>query len=1021
MTTLFLLACCLPSHAQAPADTSRDELSFQHVTTADGLSDNAVTCLFEDREGYIWIGTEHGLNKYDGQRMVPYTGSAAPAGMRISSIAQDSSGTIWATSTDGGLSRYDPATDRFSGFMHVGDAGGTLPTDRMNHLLALNDSILVIATQNACLLWCNTKARTYREHKYNISDTAITDTSGRWCHSTLRIDKGRIWLGLIPGGNSLILDARNGNVLHDVRSTHADSLHSLTNAILYKGEIIAGGWGQGITRIPLDRWGRQEYAPLGDEVTAIVPWTNGSLLVGTKINGLIQLDNDLQVVVRIRHHRNDPASLGDNRVRCLLKDRNGNIWAGTAGGLSVHAPKVWSMAVKELFPENGGEQPDLTFHNLQQDPDGTIRISTSHGFFTLKDPQAAPRHIVLTHEGRDLELTGLFRTGPNENFVGTETGLFPYDPGQERLDPTSGHPAYSRYPEIRMFQIRSVFADTVRHKRQILVGALGFGISVLDPPTLQYAMVDFKLVKDPSLALTHCTVYDSTTRYYWSGTPKGLYRWTSHHGAPVDTPLTFMRKSPVDRRLPAEDVSAIAIRGGTTWATLREGALVAITNGKVKAFMVPKHMTGDLQGLALDANGRVWCTTSQGMLRFDPKEDSWMHVPVNDGSRFRQLNRCILQLRDGTMALCADNCLITFDPAAFDQLPALPHPRIAGVRNAWGPIAPDGEGHFTLPYRASSFEADLSALWPTGPAPLEFLYRLDDIEPVPHLTTAGAPVRYAGVPAGDHRLLVRVRDAYGREGPELAVLTLSIAAPLWQRWWAYVLLVALAGGAMYAWSRYRFRQRMQMQAVRDGIARDLHDDIGSTLGSISYYSEALKRRLPPGDTTAKEVAEKIGANSREMIDRMSDIVWSVDPKNDDVGSLLERMKAHAGDLLAARGIALRFHTGQRLNDRHLNTPCRRALFLIFKEALHNAVKYAECSTVDISLHARDRSIAMEVADDGKGFDPENTDSYNGNGLPGIMTRAKNLGGTVVVHSSPGNGTRIKVVLPTDEAIPLNGD
>ena len=1020
---IILLAGGLSAGAQTPAAVIGNALRFQHITTANGLSDNSVTCLFEDREGYIWIGTEHGLNKYDGQRVVQYNGASAPLGMRISSIAQDSSGTIWIASTDGGLSRYDANKDSFSGYMQVDDAGGALPTDRLNHLLALNDSILVICTQNACLLWCNTKKKTSLRRDYNTSIYARDeiDTIGRWCHSTLRLDKDRIWLGLIPGKNSLILDAWNGNVLHDIRSANSDSLHSLTNAILFNGDILAGGWGPGISSIPLDHWNRQSYTSFGDEITAIIPWHKGSILAGTKINGLLVLDKQLQLVQREKHRRNDRASLGNNQVRCLLKDRHGNMWVGTGGGISVHAPAVWPMAVKELLPDDGQEQPDLTFHKLQQDADGSIRISSSHGFFTLKEPQAEPRHIPLMLDGRELELTGLFRTGRNEYFVGTETGLFPYDRSQERLDIPSHRLFHSPFPAISMFQVRSVFADTVAGKRQILVGALGFGVSILDPSTLQYEKADFGLVMDRGLSVTVCTVLDSATGRYWSGSSKGLYNWTPHHAIPVDTPLTFLMSSPPDRRIPGEDVRAIAVRGNTAWATLREGFLMAIAHGKVKAYRVPAHLPSDLQGLAFDGRGRVWCPTSNGLLRFDPRDSSWLHVPVNDGGRFRQLNHCILQLRDGTMAFCADNSLITFHPDAFDHLPILPLPVITGIRNAWGPKTTDGKGRLQMPSRGSSFEADLSALWTTGPAPLEFLYRLEGIEQVSHVTTAGASLRYAGVPAGEHRLLVRVRDAYGREGPELAVLTLSISAPIWQRWWAYALLAMLVGGAMYAWSRYRLRESLKMQAVRDGIARDLHDDIGSTLGSFSYYSEALKRRLGDQDPVAKDVAEKIGANSREMIGRMSDIVWSVDPKNDHAGSLSDRMKMHAGDVLAARGIDLSFHVGTGLNARHLSTPVRRSLFLIFKEALHNAMKYSVCSRLEISLHCDARNISMTIADNGIGFDPDNVDSYNGNGLPSIRARAESLGGKAEITSSPGAGTTIRISARLSDGITRSGD
>jgi hypothetical protein len=236
----------------------------------------------------------------------------------------------------------------------------------------------------------------------------------------------------------------------------------------------------------------------------------------------------------------------------------------------------------------------------------------------------------------------------------------------------------------------------------------------------------------------------------------------------------------------------------------------------------------------------------------------------------------------------------------------------------------------------------LSALRPVGSAPLTFLCRLDDEGASYHEVTALEPLRYAGVPVGTHRLLVRVRDELGREGPEHTLLTITVIGPFWQRWWFFMIVLASGALGMFLISRSRQMQRAKLQHVRDRIARDLHDDIGSTLGSISFYSEALKRKLKDtDDATAQHVAEKIGSSSREMIDQMSDIVWSVDPKNDDTGALITRLQAFAGDLLAAKNIPLHFQADAALTDRKLTAEQRRNIFLICKEVLHNTVKYAD--------------------------------------------------------------------------------
>lgn len=459
-------------------------------------------------------------------------------------------------------------------------------------------------------------------------------------------------------------------------------------------------------------------------------------------------------------------------------------------------------------------------------------------------------------------------------------------------------------------------------------------------------------------------------------------------------------------------MSALVIQGDTVWVALRDAGLVAVVHGDVIHYEAPAHIPSDLLGISLDQAGQVWCTSGHGLVRFIPKEGTWNRIPVNDGSTFQRLNKCILTLNDGTIALCADNTLIAFDPRSFDTLGALPSPYLVEVHNTSGKLVPNVNGNIDIPYRSSSFDATVSALGRMGPGPLEFVYRLEDLKGDQNVVTASSPIRYAGVPVGDHALLVKVRDAYGREGPEIKLLTVRIEAPFWQRWWFYAMLTVLGAVAMWMIARYKKQQTDRLQHMRDAIARDLHDDVGSTLGSINFYSEALKRKMiATGDPTSQDVADRIGHSSREMIDRMADIVWSVDPQNDDGASLLERMQAFATDLFSTRGVIVEWSAPMAVSTVKMNTELRRNLFMIFKEAVHNAAKYAQCSRLFVHLLIQGNNIVMEVRDNGIGFDPQNVDSYNGNGLLSMNKRATMLGGSVTIESDPDEGTRIRVTVP----------
>jgi two-component sensor histidine kinase len=680
---------------------------------------------------------------------------------------------------------------------------------------------------------------------------------------------------------------------------------------------------------------------------------------------------------------------------------------------------VWRFTTLPLLPDDRSN--DLVFHNLQQDASGTIRIASSKGFFLLDPRRDTIRHVQLHDKGIPLELTGLYRIGPDRWVVGTETGLLRYAPGQEQILTPDQATTWSSYNTGTMVQTRAVWSAAIAERELVLVGALGYGHLALDPATGALIPKWSDYQDQANTTMLRSTQCDGEG-WCWSATAGGVVRWRPVVPDEQLDGTVYNMHSPEPYRLPGNDAQALAMDEGTIWVALRDAGLARINAGQAQGYIPPAHMPHDALGVAVDRSGKVWSTTSNGLLRFDPATNGWLHVPVNDGREFRQLSKCLITLHDGRVAFCADGHLLIFDPTFFDALPELPSPVIAAMRNTWGPLRSGADGALELAYRNSAFDVMLTALQPTGAAPLTFLCRLDGEDRAQHGTDARAPLRYAGVPVGSHSLLVRVRDAYGREGPEVSMLTVNVIGPFWQQWWFFLLVLATGALGMYLVARFQRAQRAKLQGVRDRIARDLHDDIGSTLGSISFYSEALRRHLSgTNDGTSQEVAEKIGSSSREMIDRMSDIVWSVDPKNDDAGALIERLQAFAKDLLSAKNIALDFRADQGLNERKLSAEQRRNLFLICKEVLYNTVKYSDAGKVSITFVGGGQGLSITIADDGRGFDPMNTDSYNGNGLVNMLARAEAINAVFNVMSSPSQGTQVKLHLPTQQLVPRSGD
>ena len=208
----------------------------------------------------------------------------------------------------------------------------------------------------------------------------------------------------------------------------------------------------------------------------------------------------------------------------------------------------------------------------------------------------------------------------------------------------------------------------------------------------------------------------------------------------------------------------------------------------------------------------------------------------------------------------------------------------------------------------------------------------------------------------------------------------------------------------------RKNSQQALSDVRQGIALDLHDEIGSTLNSISVYSEIAGRQLKSNLGNAEILLEKMGTASRSMIDTMNDIVWAVNPKNDSFKNILERMQYFAGELLSGKNILLQFHVDEKVSDVRLPMDIRKNFYLIFKEAIHNSYKYADGKNVQVNIAQVGLHIIMVITDDGKGFDTERK-SLNGNGLASMEIRAKEIHAQLDVRSWLTKGTRIELVMP----------
>jgi len=394
-----------------------------------------------------------------------------------------------------------------------------------------------------------------------------------------------------------------------------------------------------------------------------------------------------------------------------------------------------------------------------------------------------------------------------------------------------------------------------------------------------------------------------------------------------------------------------------------------------------------------DEFGRIYVGTWRGIDRLDPDTGHIENFTTADGLpasfvevsyRDRQ-NNLWFGTREGLARLVPE-------PKRERQPPTIliTGLRVEGEAQSVSILGETEISNLELNSQQRQISVDFLGLGATLSEKLKYEYRFDTADWTP---TNERAVNFANLAPGAYQFQVRAVTADRLVSPAPAALAFRIAAPIWQRPWFVVGLAAAALSLVHAFYRYRLAQLLAVANMRTRIATDLHDDIGANLTKISILSEVARRQFDGGnsgdendDAGTGSPLVSIARISRESVSAMSDIVWAVNPQRDTLQDLVRRMRRHAEEVFTLRDIRLDFSAPDEEQHQRLGVDVRRALFLIFKEAVNNAARHAQCERVEIELRADGPSLCLRVADDGRGFDP--TMEGEGNGLLNMRRRAR---------------------------------
>jgi signal transduction histidine kinase len=431
--------------------------------------------------------------------------------------------------------------------------------------------------------------------------------------------------------------------------------------------------------------------------------------------------------------------------------------------------------------------------------------------------------------------------------------------------------------------------------------------------------------------------------------------------------------------------------------------------------------------LTPDRQGQVWCGTGNGLSCFDPATKTFKNFFKSDGLINSEYNRnSAFTAPNGRIFMGGTEGLDYFVPAEIIQREFNYTPIIGEVSLPNRNLDPSANAFLKTDENNLTFSVTVSDL--SRAQTMRFFYLLEGSKSAVWQTIAtGNEIQFANLEPGKYVLRVKASNLSGKENTKEAQFAFTIAAPWYTTIWFTIICILSGIALIYGLVRnneIRKRRKLEQEnelfrlkaeqataiaQERERITADLHDDVGATLSSLNIYGDLAHSIWETNPEKSKEMVGKIAGQSRELMLRMSDIIWSMKPNGNDSSGLTPRIRNFAQDLLSGKGIMVNIYIDETTVAGITNPMVRKNIILIIKEVLNNVAKYSSAAHVEIFLGKKENGVQLSIQDDGKGFDRETVTM--GNGLENMAARCRQMEGNFELDTHPGRGTTITCLIP----------
>lgn len=987
---LLMLQIPSPSFSQ---DTKI--VALTKYTQNEGLSSYFVTKLLKDSYGFMWIGTQEGLNLFDGKNFTVFSRQQKEknrlGGSFVSELVEDKKrGLLWVNTTYGDVCAIDLNTRTITRRI-TADRDGAPLTGKWVRSIAVRGDILWLGGLGVL------SAYDLKKGQFIAADflqrTGMTAADANIAKMTVD-NRGRLWI-FSDGYGIAVLD-----------STYklAGTIRTLNNGLPEKTKLrfwdvtfkeqmmyVGTSWGLRVfdTGSPAVTYVPNKSQTLIDTVEILsLGFSSNDRLFFSAPNEFYSYDFSSGQVRSYRDQDTEEDWLAVT-YQVLYDTAAQQLWAGTQSGLALFEDQRTPFT---SFSKSPASRMMIKHAYSLLPYDDYVYCGDANGLFYVN---TATKEIEKLYNGASNFL--LFRDNDGNVFLSNATGFY-------SIDNKKVKPVHLSFPSLLPLE-HDFFNSAIQYNDSLFL----FGSVIQKGLTLWNKLSgsitqfhnDSTAHRMPELTIIN-NLYKNSSGQVLILTEKSVISFNPLNGQSKIYSIKNEKTGEVFSNL--MDICETA---DSYWIGNYGNGLIQTD----KNFQVKKVIT-TAEGLSNNCvykifsyNNSIIATTNFGLNLIDANTFHVYTYYKSDGlheNAFEQV--CGYQYKDRIYAGGVSGFTI-IDPSLLFSNTRLPELYLGRITIQTSRNTTDtfnlSLNELTIPNNVLQVTIYLSGLNFKNATRTSYAYKRSGDEEWTELGTQNF-ISFIGLPPGRHTFLFRSANEAGVYNQQQVALNL-VYLPKWYQHILFKILVALlVAAALYALYRNRMAQLKKQQQIRKDIASDLHDDIGSILNSVKIYTHLAKREPKNADHLNKIEDSLVQASLG-----LRDMLWVLDDAGDTVYGVMERIKKYALPVCNAKGIGFESASSTDVSGKVLTKAEKRNLLLIAKEAINNSIKYADCSKIQVELKQSANKTTLIIKDDGKGFDPNKPDS--GNGLKNIQYRAQQIKAVARILSGQGEGTVVEMV------------